>query len=77
MSCHTSASDVTACIGAATVLYFATVTPLMRLARAEHLTPRVVREAPAVARAATERTALTAAALLTLLFFTAAPEATR
>ncbi|MFK0140651.1 hypothetical protein [Streptomyces murinus] len=33
-------------MAAATALYAATVLPLMRLARADHLTPRVVRDLP-------------------------------
>ncbi|MFJ6667480.1 hypothetical protein [Streptomyces sp. NPDC091383] len=36
-------------MAAATGLYAATVLPLMRLARADHLTPRVVREFPVTA----------------------------
>jgi hypothetical protein len=61
---HESRGDVLACIAIAIGLYFVTVVPLMRLARADHLLPRVVREFP-----------LTAAAFLLIL--TAQPEASR
>ncbi|MGW6481267.1 hypothetical protein ACWGDS_25800 [Streptomyces sp. NPDC055059] len=47
--------------------YAASLVPFLLLVDAEHLTPRVVREAPASARAAVERAALTTAALLLLL----------
>lgn len=36
-------------VTAATALYALTAVPLMRLARADHLTPRVVREFPVTA----------------------------
>ena len=57
-----SRGDVLARIALAVGLYFVTVVPLMRLARAEHLLPRVVREFP-----------LTAAALLLILTATNGP----
>lgn len=66
MSCQTSTSDVLACVGAASVLYAVTALPLMRLARAEHVAPRFVRELP-----------VTAVALFMLLTLAAAPEASR
>ncbi|MFE2383954.1 hypothetical protein [Streptomyces misionensis] len=50
-------------VAAATALYAATFVPLMRLARADHLTPRVVRDLP-----------VTTAVLLMLL---TAPESAR
>ena len=54
-----SASEVAACV------------PFFLLVDLEHLAPRVVREAPATARAAAEHAALTAAVVLLLL---SAPE---
>jgi hypothetical protein len=53
---HETRSDVIAAIAGSTVLVLATLLPLMRLARAEHLLPRWVREFP-----------LTVAALLLIL----------
>ncbi|MFB7711645.1 hypothetical protein [Streptomyces sp. NPDC056105] len=47
--------------------YAAGLVPFLLLVDAEHLTPRVVREAPASARAAVQRAALTTAALVLLL----------
>ncbi|MFJ9037411.1 hypothetical protein ACIRF8_12590 [Streptomyces sp. NPDC102406] len=46
--------------------YAASLVPFFLLVDAEHLMPRALREAPATARAAAERAALTAAALLLL-----------
>lgn len=56
MTGGTSTQDVTTCISLSAGLFLATMPPLMRLARAEHLLPRAVRQAP-----------LSAAALLLLL----------
>lgn len=75
MSCQTSPSEVAAVVAAASGLYAVTAIPLMRLARADHLTPRCVRELPDRARELRENTALTTAALLLLL--TAPKGATR
>ncbi|MFI8351231.1 hypothetical protein [Streptomyces sp. NPDC085596] len=46
MTCQSSPSEVAAYAAAATALYAVTVLPLMRLARADHLTPRWVRALP-------------------------------
>ena len=67
MSCHTSGSDVAACVSLAIGLFSASLIPFFLLINAEHLVPRVVRESPAAARAAAERAALSAAALLLIL----------
>ncbi|MFD6735892.1 hypothetical protein ACFWDZ_32865 [Micromonospora aurantiaca] len=64
-----------AAICLATSAYAVGCIPVLLLADAEHLTPRAVREAPATARAAAERAALTIAALLLIL--TAPTGATR
>ncbi|WP_394425524.1 hypothetical protein [Streptomyces sp. SGAir0957] len=64
-----------AAICLATSAYAAPLVPFFLLVDAEHLTPRAVREAPATARAAAERAALTIAALLLIL--TAPTGATR
>ncbi|MEV3857788.1 hypothetical protein AB0J38_26115 [Streptomyces sp. NPDC050095] len=55
--------------------YAASLVPFFLLVDAEHLLPRSVRTAPAAARAAVERAALTVAALLLIL--TAPTGATR
>lgn len=67
MSCHTSTSDVAACVSLAIGLFAGSLVPFFLLVDAEHLLPRAVRESPAVARAAAERAALSAAALLLIL----------
>lgn len=74
MSCHTSARDVIACVFLATGVFGTSLVPFFLLIDAEHLLPRVVREAPAAAAAAAEKAALTTAALLLIL---TAPGATR
>ena len=71
-----SASEVTVVVAVATALYLVTAPPLMRWARAKHLTPRVVREFPVIVRAAAVNAVVTAAALLFLLTSAPASEAT-
>lgn len=72
---HESTADVLACVLIAVALFAAGLVPWLLLVDAEHLLPRVVREAPAVCRAAAESAGLSAAALLLLL--TAPTGATR
>jgi hypothetical protein len=64
-----------AAICLATSAYAASLVPFFLLVDAEHLVPHAVREAPETARAAAERAALTATALLLIL--TAPTGATR
>jgi hypothetical protein len=67
MSCQTTGAEVAACVFLAVGLFAGSLIPFFLLVDAEHLMPRVVREAPAQARAAAERAALSAAALLLIL----------
>lgn len=72
---QTSPSDVLACVLISVSLFAAGLVPWLLLVNAEHLLPRVVREAPAACRVAAESAGLSAAALLLLL--TAPTGATR
>lgn len=49
MSGSTSPSETAAIVAAASALFAATFPPAMRLARADHLTPRWVRDLPVTA----------------------------
>jgi hypothetical protein len=72
---HETRHDVIAAITVAAGLFAVTFPPALLWARAEHLTPRWVRDLPATTRAAAVSTVLTAAAVLFLL--TAPSEASR
>ncbi|MGW1533930.1 hypothetical protein [Streptomyces aureus] len=75
MTGRASASDVVVIVAASTVLFAVVGWPFARLARAECLAPRWVREFPATARSAAVTAVLTATALLFLL--TVRPEVSR
>lgn len=67
MTGQTTTRDIAACISVAICLFGASLVPFFLLVGAEHLVPRPVRQAPAAARAAADRAALSAAALLLIL----------
>jgi len=67
VSCHTSTSDVAACVSLAVGLFGASLVPFFLLVDAEHLVPRAVRELPAAAWALVRDVCLDTAALVLLL----------
>jgi hypothetical protein len=72
---HETRHDVITAITGSALLFAVVGWPFARLARANRLTPRWVRDLPAAARAAAVSTVLTATAVLFLL--TAPSEASR
>ncbi|MFJ4926902.1 hypothetical protein [Streptomyces sp. NPDC088736] len=64
---QTSPSDVLACFLFSVSLFAAGLVPWLLLVNAEHLLPRVVREAPAACRAAVDNAGLSLAAALLVL----------
>lgn len=73
MSCQPSANDLLACFCLAVALFAGSLIPFFLLVDAEHLLPRVVREAPEALRPIARDAAISAAAFL-LLLSPAAPE---
>lgn len=67
MTGETTAVEVVACVFLAVGIYSASLVPFFLLVEVEHLTPRCVRELPAVVRPLLRDAAVSATALLLIL----------